>query len=150
LEANKEGYPCLLSGGAPDSLVRHRTVPVDGPVPISFLFWRRQPLHLRARWRTGHCPVHTGQSGAPYRPLVRATRRPRIARPTVALATVGSPDSPVNYSRMPPIFLESGLFTGGWPSAPDSLVCQTELDFGCTKPSHLQSFSSFLLTVSST
>jgi hypothetical protein len=33
------------------------------------------------------------------RPLVRATRRPRIAQPTVALTTVGSPDSPVNNSR---------------------------------------------------
>jgi hypothetical protein len=32
------------------------------------------------------------------------------------------PDSPVNYSRTPPIFPESGLFTGGWPGAPDSPV----------------------------
>jgi hypothetical protein len=46
----------------------------------------------------------------------------------------------VNYSRTPPIFPESGLFTGGWPGAPDSPVCQTELDFGCTQPSLLQSF----------
>jgi hypothetical protein len=97
VKINKEGYPCLLSSGAPDSPVRHRTVTVDGPVPISFLFWRRRPLQLWAGWRTGHCPVHNGQSGAPYRPLARATRRPRIARPTVALATVGSPDSPVHH-----------------------------------------------------
>jgi hypothetical protein len=41
--------------------------------------------------------VHTGQSGAPCRPLVRATRHPQIARPTVALATVGSPDNPVHH-----------------------------------------------------
>jgi hypothetical protein len=41
--------------------------------------------------------AHTGQSGAPYRPLAWATRRPWIARPTVALATVGSPDSPVHH-----------------------------------------------------
>jgi hypothetical protein len=34
---------------------------------------------------------------SPCRPLVRVTRRPRIARPTVALATVGSPDSPVHH-----------------------------------------------------
>jgi hypothetical protein len=60
------------------------------------------------------------------------------------------PDSPVNYSRTPPIFPESGLFTESQPSAPDSPVCQTELDFGCTKPSDLQFLSSFLLTVSST
>jgi hypothetical protein len=42
-------------------------------------------------------PVHTGQSGAPCRPLERATRRPRIWRPTVALVAVGSPDSPVPH-----------------------------------------------------
>jgi hypothetical protein len=41
LEANKEGYLCLLSGGAPDTPVRHRTVTVDGLVQICFLFWRR-------------------------------------------------------------------------------------------------------------
>jgi hypothetical protein len=99
LEINKEGYPCLLLSGAPDSPVRHRTVNVDGPVPISFLFCRRRPLHHRASWRTGHCPVHTGRSCAPFRPLVRATRHPRIARPTV-----GSPDSPMNYSRTLPNF----------------------------------------------
>jgi hypothetical protein len=60
------------------------------------------------------------------------------------------PDSPMNYSRTPPIFSECGLFIGSQPGAPDSPVCQTELDFGCTKPSHLQFFSYFLLTVSST
>jgi hypothetical protein len=60
------------------------------------------------------------------------------------------PDSPVNYSRTPPIFPESGMFIGSQPGAPDSPVCQTELDFGCTQPSHLQSFSSFLFSVSST
>jgi hypothetical protein len=57
LESNKEGHPCLLSSGAPDSPVHHRTVSVDDPVRISFLFWRRRPLHLRDSWRTGHCPV---------------------------------------------------------------------------------------------
>jgi hypothetical protein len=41
--------------------------------------------------------AHRTLSGAPCRPLARATRRPRIARPIVALATVGSPDSPVHH-----------------------------------------------------
>jgi hypothetical protein len=50
--------------------------------------------------------AHRTMSGAhrtvrcPCRPLVRATRRPRIARPTVALATVGSPDSPVHHQTV--------------------------------------------------
>jgi hypothetical protein len=38
LEANKEGYRCVLLRGAPDSPVHHRTVTVDGPMLISFLF----------------------------------------------------------------------------------------------------------------
>jgi hypothetical protein len=65
------------------------------------------------------------------------------------------PDSPVNYSRMPPNSLESGLFSGVQPSAPDTVwcttgqsgappdspVCQTEQRFGCTEPSLLVLFS---------
>ena len=41
--------------------------------------------------------AHRTLSSASCRSLVRATRRPRIAWPTVALATVGSPDSPVHH-----------------------------------------------------
>jgi hypothetical protein len=50
-------------------------------------------------WRTGHCPVHTRQSGAPYRPLARprVSRRSR-SRPLARL-TVGSPDSPVHTEQ---------------------------------------------------
>jgi hypothetical protein len=109
LEPNKEGNSCLLSGGAPDSPVHHRTATVACPVRISFHSWRNRPLDLRAGWCTGHYPMHTEQSGAPCRPLERATRRPRIWRPTVALAAVGSPDSPMNYSRTPPKFFRE------WP-----------------------------------
>jgi hypothetical protein len=69
--------------------------------------------------------AHRTLSGAPCRPLARATRRLRIARPTVALAAFGSPDSPMNYNRMPPIFLESGMFTGGWPGVLDTVRCTT-------------------------
>jgi hypothetical protein len=101
--------------------VAHQTVTVDGPVPISFLFWRRRPLQLRGSWRTGHCPVHTRQSGAPFRPLARATRRPWIVRPTV-----GSPDSPVNYSRTPPNFSREWPFHRRQPGAPDTVRCTTE------------------------
>jgi hypothetical protein len=50
--------------------------------------------------------AHRTLSGAhrtvrcPCRLLVQATRRPRIPRPTVALATVGSPDSPVHHQTV--------------------------------------------------
>jgi hypothetical protein len=35
------------------------------------------------------------------------------------------PDSLVNYSSTPPIFPESGLFTGSQPGAPDTVRCTT-------------------------
>ena len=133
MEANKEGYPCLLSGGAPDSHCRRSGADL---FPFLAQMTVAAPSQLAHRTLSGaHRTVR-----CPCRPLARATRRPRIARPTVALAAVGSPDSPVNYNRTPPIFPDSGLFTGGWPGAPDSPVCQTELDFGCTQPSLLQFF----------
>jgi hypothetical protein len=125
--------------------VAHWTVTVDGPVPNSFLFWHRRPLQIRGSWCTGHCPVHTGQSGAPCRPLARATR---IARPTVALAAVGSSDSLVHHRTVRWIIVVRRWFfprvacspearlahrtLSGAPS--DSPVCQTEQSFGCTEP----------------
>jgi hypothetical protein len=56
------------------------------------------------------------------------------------------PDSPVNYSRTPPSNPESGEFTADQPGAPDSPVCQAELEFAA----HSQLFFQFFLTVSST
>jgi hypothetical protein len=120
LEANKEGNSCLLSGGAPDS---HCSMSGADLLPNL-----AQPtVATPGSWRTGHCPVHTGQSGAPSRPLERATRLPRIARPTVALTAVGSQDSPVNFSRTPLNFsrerrLRRGRLIGQSGAPPDSPV----------------------------
>jgi hypothetical protein len=95
------------------------------PVRISFLFWRSRPLAIWSRWRTGHCPVHTGQSGAPFRPLAwpRVTRGLR-GRP-LARPTVGSPDSPVNFSRTPPTNSQERPFHQSQPGAPDTVRCTT-------------------------
>jgi hypothetical protein len=114
LETIQEGKSCLLSGGAPDSPVHHRTSTVHSPVQIAFLNWRSRPLKIWSRWRTGHCPVHIGQSGAhrtvwcPHMTVGPATRHARIARPTVGTPdrwltgqSGASPDSPVNFSRTP-------------------------------------------------
>jgi hypothetical protein len=100
--------------------MRHRTVTVDSLVRISFQFWRSRPLQIRGSWRTG-------QSSASYRPLERATCCPRIARSTVAQSTVGSPDSPMNFSRTPLNFsreqrLRRGRLTGQSGAPPDSPV----------------------------
>jgi hypothetical protein len=78
----------------------HRTVRCTTrhcPVRISFLIWRSRPLQSWSRWRTGHCPVHTGQSGSPsdrwHMPHVARGFRGR----PLAWLTVGSPDSPVHH-----------------------------------------------------
>jgi hypothetical protein len=119
--------------------VHHRTVTVAIRCTISFHIWRIRPLVLGVGWCTGHCPVHTGdspvhtgQSGVPNRPLLRATRCPRIAQPTAGAGdrwltgqSGAPPDSPVNYSRMPLRFPESSRFTADQPGAPDTVRCPT-------------------------
>ena len=55
-----------------------------------------------SRWRTGHCSVHTEQSGAPIRPLARPRVTRGLRRRPLARPTVGSPDSPMIFSRTPP------------------------------------------------
>jgi hypothetical protein len=65
----------------------------------------------------------------------------------LVLATIGSPDSPVNYSHTPLLFPESSQFTAGQPGALDSPMCQIELVLAA----HNQLFPfSSLVTVSST
>ena len=129
-----EGQSCLLSGGAPDSPVHHRTVPVACPVQISFQNWCRRPLHLGVGWRTGHCPVHTGQSGAPSdRWLGHASRANYAAdrwpgRPLAHRTVRCTPKSPVNYSRTPLISSREQQVRLSQPGAPDTVRCtQTEL-----------------------
>jgi hypothetical protein len=64
------GQTCLLSGGAPPD--SHCSCPVHDLLPNQ----EHPTVGPRVGWRTG-------QSGVPNRPLLRATRRPRIAQPTV-------------------------------------------------------------------
>jgi hypothetical protein len=54
-------------------------------------------VEIWSRWRTGHCPVHTGQSGAPIRPLARPCVMRGLRSRPLARPTVGSPDSPVHH-----------------------------------------------------
>jgi hypothetical protein len=112
------------------------------PVRISFLIWRSRPLALGSRWRTGHCPVHTGQSGALSRPLARPRVLRRSRSRPLARPTVGSPDSPVNYSRTPLIYSRERQVRLSQPGTPDTVRCtQTELTLA--EQSHLISNSIF-------
>jgi hypothetical protein len=106
-------------------------------------------------WRTGQSSApldsHCRRSGADLLPILAqmtvAAPGPmahwtvRCPLPTVAAGhalpadcavdrwltgqSAAPPDSPVNYSRTPPIFSESGLFIGGQPRAPDTVRCTT-------------------------
>ena len=145
-----EGYPCLLSSGAPDSPVRHRTATVACLVR-DFLPNRAQTTVAAPgplAHRTVRCPPPT---------VGAATHRPQILRPIVGAGdrwltgqSGAPPNSPVNYSHTLSSNPESGEFTANQPGAPDSPMCQTELKLGCTKPSPSLFLSSSLVTVSST
>jgi hypothetical protein len=101
LRAFQEGNSCLLSPGALDSPVRHRTLSDADLFPILAqpTVEDSEPLAHRtlsgAHW-TVRCPLLTVGS---------ATCLAQIARPTV-----GSLDSPVVYSRTPPTKPESSQF----------------------------------------
>jgi hypothetical protein len=145
---------CTGQSGAPDSLVHQRTTIVHVRCAISFHIGRSRPLLLGAGWRTGHCLVHTGQSGASNRPLELATCRALIARTTVChwrswlIGQSGAPlDSPVNFSCTPlsfsqeqPVHRRPAWRTGQCPVHHQTVRCaRPELMLAA----HSQSFSKF-------
>jgi hypothetical protein len=113
LRAFQEGNSCLLSPGAPDSPVHHRTLSGADFFPslAKPTVGDSEPLAhrtLSGAHRTVRCPLLTVGS---------ATRRARITRPTVGPADCwltgqsgAPPDSPVIYSRTPPTKPESSQF----------------------------------------
>jgi hypothetical protein len=79
---------------------------------------------LSGAHRTVRCPHQTVGS---------ATRPMRIARPTVGPAdrwltgqSGAPPDSPVNFSRTPPVNSREQPFHQSQPGAPDTVRCTTE------------------------
>jgi hypothetical protein len=106
LEANKEGQSCLLSCGAPDSHCRRSGVDL---LPFLAHLTVAAPGQLAYRTlsgahRTLRCPLPTVGAGHAS-PADCAADRWLIGQ------SDAPPDRPVNYSRTPPIFPESGLFT---------------------------------------
>ena len=128
MEAIQEGKSCLLSGGAPDSPVHHRT-----------LSGARFPSRNRAVDR--YSPGAVGAPDTVRCPLLAvgsATCPAQIARPTVGPAdrwltgqssahrTVRcTPDSPVNYSRTSPKNSRERPVPSSQPGAPDTVRCTT-------------------------
>jgi hypothetical protein len=126
--------------------VRHRTVSIDSPMRISFLFWRSRPLQIHGSWRTG-------QSGAPPDSPVNLSRTPlnfsrerRLRRGRLTRQSGAPPDSPVNCSHTPPSSPESDLFTETglvhrtlFGAPPDTVRCTTEQS-GAPRPSRTTLF----------
>jgi hypothetical protein len=90
----------LLTCGPPDSPVVHRTAPVHCPVR---LLAPALTLHAQSALFTVHCS------------------RCRHPLTQVAIAPLGTPDSPVNYSGVVPRITEGGKFGVDLPGAPDTV-----------------------------
>jgi hypothetical protein len=134
LSAFQEDNSCILSPGAPDSPVHHRTLSGADLFPylVKPIVAVLDPLAhrtLSGAHRTVRCPI---------RPLALTTRRARIPRPTIGPAdswltgqsgahrTVRcTPDSPVNYSRTSLITSQEQQVRLSQPGAPDTVRCTT-------------------------
>jgi hypothetical protein len=121
LRAIQEGNSCLLSPGAPDSPVHHRTLSGADYFPslAKPTVGDLEPL----AHRTVRCPLLTVGS---------ATRRARITRPTVGPVDCwltgqsgAPPDSPMIYSRTPPSKSREQPVDRRQPGAPDTVRCTT-------------------------
>jgi hypothetical protein len=139
LRAFLEGNSCLLSPGAPDSPVHHRTLSGAGFFPslAKPTVGGSEPLAhrtLSGAHRTVRCPLLTVGS---------ATRRARITRPTVGPVDCwltgqsgAPPDSPVIYSYTSLIASREQPVDRHRPGAPDTVWCTTGQS-GASRPSCL-------------
>jgi hypothetical protein len=128
LRAIQEDNSCLLSTGAPDSPVHHRTLSGADLFPILAQPTVEDLEPLAHRTLSGaHWTVRY-----PHQTVGPATRHARIARPTVGSAdrwltgqSGAPPDSPVIYSRTPPFNSRERPFHQSQPGAPDTVRCTT-------------------------
>jgi hypothetical protein len=126
------GSHCSMSGAD--------LLPFLAQLTVGSLGWLAHRT-LSGAHRTVRCPQPTVGVGHASRPDCAADR---CAGGCWLTGQSGAlPDSPVNYSRTPPQFPESGLAHRTLSGAPpDSPVCQTALSLGCSSQVFL--FFSFL------
>jgi hypothetical protein len=125
------------SGAPPDSPVHKRTVRCTTghcPMQISFLIWRSRPLAALEPL------AHQTLSGAPTsRWLGHVSHADRAAdrwpgRPLAHRTVRCTPDSPVNYSRTPPMKSREQRVRKSQSGAPDTVRC-TSGQSGAPRPS---------------
>jgi hypothetical protein len=128
LRAFQEGYSCLLSPGAPDSPVHHRTLssadffpslakPTVGSLgavgaPDTVRCTPDSPVPPSSRWLGHVSRADRAADRWPGRPLAHRTAR-------------CTPDSPVNFSRTPLITSQERQVRLSQPGAPDTVRCTT-------------------------
>jgi hypothetical protein len=152
LRAFQEGNSCLLSTGAPDSPMHHRTLSGAGffPILVQPTVGDSEPLAhrtLSGAHRTVRCPPSECW-------LCHASRADYAADCWLTRQSGAPPDSPVIFSRTPPTKPESSQFAraslhhrtlSGAP--PDTVRCtQTAQILGCSA----KSFPNWSFPVSST
>jgi hypothetical protein len=86
--------------------------------------WQLAHQTLSGAHRTVRCPLPT--VGAGHASLADCATDRCVGARWLTGQSGAPPDSLVNYSRTPPNFPESGLFTGVQPGAPDTVRCTTE------------------------
>jgi hypothetical protein len=135
------GWRTGQSGAPPDN---HCSCPVCDLLPIL------AQTTVVDSWQVAHRTL----SGAPCLPLARATRRPWIARPTVALAVVGSPDSPVHHQTFRWIIVVRRQTFPRAAYLPEFSLAHRTLsgvpdwaEFGCTEPTLLVLLFSLFLAL---
>jgi hypothetical protein len=128
LRAIREGNSCLLSPGAPDSPVHHRTLsgadflPYLAKLTIGSLGAVGAPDTVRC---TPNSPVPP-----PDRWLGHVSRADRAAdrwpgRPLAHRTVRCTPDSPVSYSRTPLIYSRERQVRLSQPGTPNTVRCTT-------------------------
>jgi hypothetical protein len=90
--------------------MHHRTVTVAVRCAIAFQRRRSRPLQLRARWRTGHCPVPLLTVGAGHASPADCAADRCAGDRWLTGQSGAPPDSPVNYSHTPLIFSQERPF----------------------------------------
>jgi hypothetical protein len=117
------GWRTGQSGAPPDSHCRQSGADLLSILAQSIVAdsWQLAHRTLSGAHRTVRCPLPTVGVG---HALPADCAADRCAGGRWLTRQSGAPlDSPVNYSHTPPIFSESGLFTGDWPGAPDTVRC---------------------------
>jgi hypothetical protein len=128
LRAIWEGNSCLLSPGAPDSAVHHRTLSGADFLP----YWAQPTVGSLGAVSAPDTVRCTPDSPVPptSRWLGHVSRADRTAdrwpgRPLAHRTVRCTPDSPVNFSRTPLITSREQQVRLSLPGAPDTVRCTT-------------------------